>query len=303
MELTQDATVDVVLRARADRYGYTCGPAAAGEYLAGTQRLDLTGDDAAAPVDLPFPVDIYGRRHEQAWVSTNGVISFDGPETAFWNSEVPSPGAPDNALYPFWDDLYVDEEAGVYTATVGRTFVVEWRNARFFANPADRVSVSAELHRDGTVTYRYRGLVGSSLTDGSSATIGIESPDGSDGLAYAVNTAGAVTEGLGITFRRPTDRVAATFNVTAQTEWGDRVLVVGNLPELGAWDPSRAVEASVAAYPEWTARTPLPANTRVEFKYVVRTASGTVRWEPGGNRTTVTPPTGRYVTHDTFGEQ
>ncbi|MFI9770239.1 CBM20 domain-containing protein [Streptomyces sp. NPDC052415] len=94
--------------------------------------------------------------------------------------------------------------------------------------------------------------------------------------------------------------VAATFNVTAHTRWGQQVYVTGNRPELGSWNPDKAVPLSSASYPTWSATVILPANTPLEFKYIVKAANTPVIWESGPNRTTVTPPTGTYITHDSF---
>ncbi len=94
--------------------------------------------------------------------------------------------------------------------------------------------------------------------------------------------------------------VVATFNVTAQTQWGQQVYVTGNRPELGSWNPNKAVPLSSASYPTWSATVVLPAGTKVEYKYIIKAVNTPVIWESGPDRTTVTPPTGTYITHDTF---
>ncbi|MFD7699170.1 carbohydrate-binding module family 20 domain-containing protein [Streptomyces caelestis] len=94
--------------------------------------------------------------------------------------------------------------------------------------------------------------------------------------------------------------VVATFNVTAYTRWGQQVHVTGDRPELGSWNPDKAVPLSSAAYPTWSATVVLPANTPVEYKYVIKGDNAPVVWESGLNRSTVTPPTGTYITHENF---
>ncbi|GHF00559.1 hypothetical protein GCM10018785_74550 [Streptomyces longispororuber] len=94
--------------------------------------------------------------------------------------------------------------------------------------------------------------------------------------------------------------VVATFNVAAQTQWGQQVYVTGNRPELGSWNPDKAVPLSSATYPTWSATVLLPADTKVEYKYIIKAVNTRVVWESGPDRTTVTPPTGTYITHDTF---
>ncbi|MFC4069246.1 S8 family serine peptidase [Actinoplanes subglobosus] len=296
LTVSGDLTLDLALRQIADGYGYRCTPATE-DYRPGTDRLPITGDDAVTEVALPFPVTHYGTARTRAWISTNGVIGFGAANAFYQNTTLPDPTEPNDALYALWDDLVVDDQAGVWTASTADTFVVEWRDVRFFGY-GGRISVSAILHADGTVTYRYRGLSGE-RSAGLGATVGVESPAGTAGLAYSVNAA-SITEGLGVTFRPGPPRIAATFNVTAETWWGQQTLVVGNLPELGGWDPARAVALDAAGYPVWSGSVSLPPNTAVEFKYLKRDPDGTITWEPGANRTTITPPTGQYITHDTF---
>ncbi|BFU43166.1 S8 family serine peptidase [Krasilnikovia sp. MM14-A1004] len=298
LTLTGDATLEIPLDPAADQYGHTCGPAVE-PYRAGDTRIELTGDDLTAQVAIPFPFPLYGVEHGVAWVSTNGVIAFDGPAPAFGNTNLPTADQPNDALYPFWDDLYVDAEAGVWTAADADTFVVEWRNVRFFSDPQQRVSISAILHRDGVVTYRYRSPQGVSAT-GRYATIGLENPSGTDALVYSVDTPGVATDDIGVTIRPPAGRVPAAFHVTTPTRWGQNVYVVGDVPQLGGWDPARGVPLGAAGYPVWSGGVGLPAGTPIEFKYVIRDPDGTVTWEPGANRTALTPPSGRYETTDVF---
>ncbi|WP_436529171.1 S8 family serine peptidase [Actinoplanes sp. HUAS TT8] len=291
-----DVTADVALTPVKDAFGYGCGPAEE-PYRAGVTRLGLSGDDGAAEVTLPFTMPFYGTGKDHAWVGTNGVIGFAQETYAYGNTDLPDAAVPNDALYPFWDDLYVDDAAGVYTASDADSFVVEWRNVRFFADETQRLSISVILRRDGRITYRYQDLAGE-RTGGNSATIGIENGSGTVGLAYSY-ARNSLAEGLGVTFEPP-ERIAATFNVHRETVWGQNVFVAGNLAELGGWDPARAVPLSADGYPTWSGGVSLPPDTAVEFKYLIKNPDGSVTWESRANRTTTTPHTGQYVTHDDF---
>ncbi|TQM68697.1 alpha-amylase [Actinomadura hallensis] len=90
----------------------------------------------------------------------------------------------------------------------------------------------------------------------------------------------------------PPATVADTFNVRATTTWGTSVHLVGNVPELGSWDPAKAVRLAPANYPVWSGTVTLPTGTRVEYKYLKKTDAGAVTWESGANRgyTTGTSP-------------
>ncbi|MEV6149762.1 S8 family serine peptidase [Nonomuraea sp. NPDC052129] len=197
-----DVTKDVELPLRGDDFGYTCRSAAA-PYVAGTDKLALSGDDEAQQVTLPFPVPFYGVGQSKAWISTNGFATFATDKVVTGsNSKLPSAGTPNNAVYPYWDDLVVDADSGVYTGVTGtaphRQFVVEWRNAKFYSAADQRISFAALLGEDGTMSYRYKDIE-SERDKGTSATVGIENATGTDALQYA-NEEPALSNGQGLTF-------------------------------------------------------------------------------------------------------
>jgi glycosidase len=81
------------------------------------------------------------------------------------------------------------------------------------------------------------------------------------------------------------DQVQVIFKVNATTVMGQNVHVVGNLPELGGWDPAKSSEAMMNPnYPVWFLPVSVPRNTTFEFKFIKKDGSGTVTWEGGSNR-------------------
>ncbi|GAA5014864.1 carbohydrate-binding module family 20 domain-containing protein [Kitasatospora paranensis] len=97
--------------------------------------------------------------------------------------------------------------------------------------------------------------------------------------------------------------VTTVFNAEATTWYGQQLLVSGSLPELGAWDPAKAVPLSTSAfvYPQWTGFATLPPDTALRYKYLTRDPDGTVTWESGPDRSTTTPPSGgTLIVHDTW---
>ena len=67
---------------------------------------------------------------------------------------------------------------------------------------------------------------------------------------------------------------------------GQSVYVVGDIAELGNWNPANAQILSPTNYPSWTGDIQLPANTNVEWKCVKRDESDPnagVEWQGGGN--------------------
>ncbi|WP_416900669.1 S8 family serine peptidase [Micromonospora echinospora] len=199
-----DTDLDVALPDRVDSFGYACG-AAGGTFTPGTELLNVTGDDRATTVSLPFRVPLYGRSYKDAWVSTNGVLGFGTSSTSRVNTTIPSTAAPNLALFPFWDDLYVETDSAIYTTVGGsaprRTFTVEWRNVAIYANRSQRLTFSATIGEDGSVVYRYKDIAGTGDETGTGATIGLENADGTAGFLYSFNNTGAVADGTAIAFR------------------------------------------------------------------------------------------------------
>jgi subtilisin family serine protease len=200
--LTSNTTVDVELPVRTDNFGYACTNAT-GSYPTVSDQLALTGDDQQTSINLPFPVPFYGTNYSTASVTTNGSVAFGTASATQTNVAIPSPNAPNAALYPMWDDLFVDASAAVFTGVIGtaphRRFVIEWRNIRSFFDTGQRLSFVAEIGEDGGITYRYKDVAGSSFEAGSSATIGVENATGTDALQYSFNEA-VLTDGTAISF-------------------------------------------------------------------------------------------------------
>ncbi|CAE7203957.1 tam [Symbiodinium microadriaticum] len=66
---------------------------------------------------------------------------------------------------------------------------------------------------------------------------------------------------------------------------GDQLAVVGGSPELGDWNPSKAIrlETSAATFPIWAA--PIPAALLgCEFKFIILRSDGQITWEELRNR-------------------
>ncbi|KAK7183443.1 hypothetical protein DPSP01_010550 [Paraphaeosphaeria sporulosa] len=93
----------------------------------------------------------------------------------------------------------------------------------------------------------------------------------------------------------PSCNVQVTFNERVTTAYGDNIFIVGQLTQLGNWDPNSAVALSASKYtssdPLWYATVSLPASTSFAYKYIKKTSSGTVVWESDPNRSYTTATT------------
>jgi hypothetical protein len=79
------------------------------------------------------------------------------------------------------------------------------------------------------------------------------------------------------------------FHVTAYTQPGQKVYVVGSIPELGNWDPAKAKDAfhnpNPAEWWKWFLPVSVPKSTTFQYKYIMKNDQGQVVWEGGSNRT------------------
>lgn len=156
--------------------------------------LALTGDDEVTETALPFPVTFYGQTYDSAWVDTNGILTFADPGGSHPTpAGIPTVGGPDAMVAAFWDDLIVDGQASVVTATRGfapfREFVVEWRDVRRAADPDERMTFQVVLGELGVIQVNYTGIDPTSPGErGAGATIGVENATGTGGLEYSSGT-------------------------------------------------------------------------------------------------------------------
>ncbi|MEU3505286.1 carbohydrate-binding module family 20 domain-containing protein [Streptomyces hundungensis] len=143
---------------------------------------------------------------------------------------------------------------------------------------------------------------GPAVTVGSSGQATVTVGAGDSVALYGKGT--SCTSGCPTTSPSPSPTtsgtVAETFHETKTTVWGQNVYVVGSIPALGNWDPNAAVALSSASYPVWSATVGTPANTRFEYKYIVKDGSGNVTWESGANRVHTAAASGSETLDDTW---
>lgn len=179
-----------------DAFGYvfnrTNNPNAFSSIAAtGTLISPDTGDDLNITRNIGFNFSFYGQTFTQAFISTNGLTSFLGSNTAFTNEDFSSTNG-DIAAAPFWDDLRLDPNGRIFDLTRGlvgnREYVVEWNNVPFFADNNVSVTFQAIFREDGTISYYYPELGTSPLESGLSATIGIRDTDSSANGRFLQNS-------------------------------------------------------------------------------------------------------------------
>ena len=94
--------------------------------------------------------------------------------------------------------------------------------------------------------------------------------------------------------------VPVIFAITTNTVSGTSVFVVGSIPQLYNWDPTRAIKLvpsnCLSSNCHWSVPIGIPPGTSYEYKFVMRadcagcySNPANVSWEPGPNRTGSTP--------------
>lgn len=96
--------------------------------------------------------------------------------------------------------------------------------------------------------------------------------------------------------------VSVTFQVSASTFFGQDVYLVGDRPELGAWNTASALAMTpggcVGSTCTWKTTVSLPPSVAAQFKFIKKPGdSGTsLTWEGGSNRAYTAPASGSATT-------
>ncbi|WP_413377122.1 alpha-amylase family glycosyl hydrolase [Alkalihalobacillus sp. 1P02AB] len=92
----------------------------------------------------------------------------------------------------------------------------------------------------------------------------------------------------------------------AETSVGENLYVVGHVPELGSWDPDKAIgpmfNQILYSYPTWYYDVSVPANQDIEYKYIMKDQNGNVSWESGGNHIYRTPENSTGIVEVNFNQ-
>ena len=159
-------------------------------------------DDGIQKIALPFDFRFYGITYNDLWVSSNGFVSFANGYQDWTNGCLPDASVPNNAIYALWDDLRPADGGGggtIYARQVDReTFVIEWHELAHFSGPG-RETFEIVLKKDNTIVLQYQ-----SLSNISSATVGVENANGTAAQQYWCNGSGSpLYNGLAIAFTTP----------------------------------------------------------------------------------------------------
>jgi hypothetical protein len=198
-----------------DTYGYSWddsdepgGPTYGWVDITGSgTALGLSDDSSSGAIALPFSFDFYGVAKTSVYVGANGYLQFGGIATNFSNDPIPSTIHPDDIVAPFWDDLNPATAGEIYYLSDPAQFVVSWVGVpRFGEGGAFGNTFQAILYPDGSIWFQYQSMGATILT---SASVGIENDDGTDGLEVAYNET-YVKNSLAVRIRPPASWVSVS---------------------------------------------------------------------------------------------
>ncbi|HKJ69569.1 MAG TPA: LamG-like jellyroll fold domain-containing protein, partial [bacterium] len=162
----------------------------------------IHSDDGSALVDIGFSFQFYGNTYSQIYVGENGILSFDASGVDEYNNQsIPNGASPNNLIAAFWDDQITSSTGTIYYETRGtapnRQFIVEWYQVPRINDAGSDLTYEIILSEsDNSILFQY-ATMNSSYGDGSSATLGIENSDASEGLEISYNSS-YVYDGLAV---------------------------------------------------------------------------------------------------------
>jgi subtilisin family serine protease len=148
---------------------------------------------------MPFPFTFYGQTYTTVNVSSYGFLSFGtssaGP-SAQVNTGIPNSALPNGLVAPFWDDLNPGVFGGgrVYGVWSGsppdRRVTFEWYQVPHTLL-VGAATFEATLYESGEIRFRYQDtdFGTAQYNAGASATVGVESPNGTVGRQFSFNQA------------------------------------------------------------------------------------------------------------------
>lgn len=182
-----DVVQDFSLFRKLDDFGHGCRSIAF-DWVDASMQSGLFGDEFAGRLRLPFEFEFYGETYTQVFLSDNGYLNFLGPDQ--YNGfpiAIPNEGLPNAAIYPFWQDLAIDEQGSIDYDTIGvapnRAFVIEYSAMQVFGT-SSHLSFEVKLWENGSIDMLY-GANAANPGDGRNAGIGIENATGTDALQFS----------------------------------------------------------------------------------------------------------------------
>ncbi|KAI3988913.1 hypothetical protein MKX01_016484 [Papaver californicum] len=89
--------------------------------------------------------------------------------------------------------------------------------------------------------------------------------------------------------------VQVKFQLVKDCLFGQDILVVGDDPIIGVWDPSNAIPLEWSDGHLWSVQLDIPINKSIQFKFILKEPTGEVIWQPGPDRVLKTWETDKTI--------
>ncbi len=183
--------------------------------------MEFENNDTGAQIDLTFDFPFYDRSYSSCFVNPNGWIGFEEDSDAWNNQSLFNEETPSAGIFGFWDDLNPEfsgneVSSGIVKYHIDDSRLVVWFDEVIHWTSTERIyDFQMILYNSGKIVFNYRNMQG----DVNSATIGIKSPNGDDGLQVVYNDAFMNNE------------LSVSFN---SANWLDANLLSGNASQLAS---------------------------------------------------------------------
>lgn len=202
--------VPVALCPGPDLYGYTCANGSSYAYIDATNNTNLFALDGSVTIELPFSFTFYNNTYTQLNAISNGNIQFDTANINYINACLypETANGMGTMLAPYWSDLDLSFAGALEWEIVGtepeRIFVIEWDSVPPFGlELADNVTFEVQLFEgSNNIVFLYQDVVTSQNSQGSQATIGLQSEAQALALQFSCNQP-AVNNTSGLFFANP----------------------------------------------------------------------------------------------------
>lgn len=198
--------------------------------------ITLGDDELSAALPIGFSFDFYGTSYSNAYISSNGYLTFDGGagNGCCSGDPIPTPDDPNAIVAGWWEDLDAGNGTGaaLYYETLGtapnRRFVFQFENIEHYPS-GNFVTLEYKLFEStGVVEVHYQAAP----SDGGNHTAGVENADGTIGVQYYYG-AGALTTPIAVRYA-PSDTMTAFATDSATVNVSDPDIDVDPMSLLSA---------------------------------------------------------------------
>ncbi|XP_022748185.1 uncharacterized protein LOC111297858 [Durio zibethinus] len=82
----------------------------------------------------------------------------------------------------------------------------------------------------------------------------------------------------------PSKTTHVKFQLRKECSFGEHFFIVGDHPMLGLWDPESAIPLTWSEGHVWTLELDIPVGVSIQFKFVLKTRTGNLLWQPDPDR-------------------